>query len=298
MMMDSTRIFGGTSRLALYGLMLSFLPLSVAPLLRGQDTVSGPGVVWMDGARWAGSQASFLGVGVQEVDGERARVLKLRDEYGVEITRVEPDSPAQKGGLRVGDVILEYNGQRIEGSEQFARLVRETPIGRHVKFSLWRGGQSAWVETVIGSRPANAFAFSMPEAPKGRAMEMVPMVPDMPSPNMNYRNVVLGIEAEALGDSQLAGYFGVKGGVLVRSVNKNSAAERAGLKAGDVLQKVGETRTATPFEVSNALRMARSNGKTNIPLTVVRDRRETTMQVGLEDDQGPALTRGRSVSDH
>src|SRR4051794_30304129 len=77
----------------------------------------------------AAGGTSFIGVMVQEIDSDRAKALKLRDEAGVEVTRVETDSPAEKGGLKVGDVVMQYNGQRVEGMEQFSRMVRETPAG-------------------------------------------------------------------------------------------------------------------------------------------------------------------------
>ena len=53
-------------------------------------------------------------------------------------TRVEEDSPAEKAGLKKGDIVLEYNGQRVEGTEQFIRFVRETPPGRAVRLTIWR----------------------------------------------------------------------------------------------------------------------------------------------------------------
>ena len=76
---------------------------------------------------------TYLGVNLCEVPSDRARELKLKEAYGVEITRVEEGSPAEKAGLKSGDVVLEYNGQRVEGMEQFGRLVRETPPAREVK---------------------------------------------------------------------------------------------------------------------------------------------------------------------
>src|SRR3954454_4231085 len=76
---------------------------------------------------------SFLGLGVSEIDSDRAKALNLREERGVEITRVEEDSPASRAGLKIADVVLEYGGQRVEGTEQFVRLVHETPVGREVK---------------------------------------------------------------------------------------------------------------------------------------------------------------------
>src|SRR5579864_4276068 len=76
---------------------------------------------------------SYLGVNLAEIDSARAKELKLKEPSGVEITRVEEASPAEKAGLKPNDVVLEYNGQRVEGMEQFGRLVRETPGGREVK---------------------------------------------------------------------------------------------------------------------------------------------------------------------
>ncbi|MCX6592811.1 MAG: PDZ domain-containing protein, partial [Acidobacteria bacterium] len=61
------------------------------------------------------SGGSYLGVGVQDVDGDRAKALNLREVRGVELTRVDEEAPAGKAGLKAGDVVLEYNGQRVEG---------------------------------------------------------------------------------------------------------------------------------------------------------------------------------------
>src|SRR5579864_3796244 len=72
---------------------------------------------------------SFLGVGIQEIDSNRAKELKLPEEAGVEVTRIAPNSPAEKAGIRTGDVVTQYNGQSVSGMDQFSRLVRETPVG-------------------------------------------------------------------------------------------------------------------------------------------------------------------------
>ena len=80
-----------------------------------------------------GNPVSFLGIGVKEILADRAKELKLKEEAGVEVTRVEEGSPAEQAGLKVGDAVLEYQGNRVEGAEQFVRLVRETPAGRQVR---------------------------------------------------------------------------------------------------------------------------------------------------------------------
>ena len=100
----------------------------------------------------AAKGGSFLGIGVQEVNADRAKELKLADVHGVEITKVEDESPAAKAGLKQGDVVLEYQGQRVEGTEQFVRLVRETPAGRQVKLAVSRGGAAQTITATVGER--------------------------------------------------------------------------------------------------------------------------------------------------
>jgi len=234
------------------------------------------------------SGGSYLGVDVAEIGAERARALQLPEERGVEITRIAPDSPAAKAGLKAGDVVLEYNGQRVEGTEQFIRLVRETPVGRTVKLLISRGGATQTLQAAIGKRPAMTWTGPGVD---GEAMrkafekmrDLHIHIPDTPRPLMSWRTPVLGIEGEAL-EGQLAAYFGVSSGVLVRSVLKDTPAEKAGLKAGDVILKVGDAKVTTPREISSAIRaLAR---KKTFPLLVRRNQQDLTLNVTIEDAEG------------
>src|SRR5580658_2244044 len=105
---------------------------------------------------------TFLGVSLEEVDAARARDLKLKETYGVEITRVEEASPAEKAGLKSGDVVLEYNGQRVEGMEQFGRLVHETPAGREAKLLISRGGVTQSMSATLGTRKGKTLTGNFP----------------------------------------------------------------------------------------------------------------------------------------
>src|SRR6478609_1739069 len=112
-------------------------------------------------------QGSYLGVGIQEITAERAKALKLREEAGVEVTRVAPDSPAAKAGLKEGDVVLQYNGTKVEGLEQLSRLVRETPVGREAKLDIFRNGAPMTIMAKVGEHPSlpgmsDGFSFHMP----------------------------------------------------------------------------------------------------------------------------------------
>ncbi len=225
--------------------------------------------------------ASYLGIGVVEIEADRAKALKLSEERGVEVKSVEEGSPASKAGLKEGDVVLEYNGQRVEGTEQFVRMVRETPAGRLSKLLIFRGGATQTVSATIGRKPRGQFGvFSIPDVPGRFRIEI-------PRPTMEWRSSVLGIESESL-ESQLAAFFGVKEGVLVKSVIKGSAAEKAGVQAGDVIVKLDGARIAAPRDISSALK----SGKRTIALTVVRRQSEMNLNVTLSEEN---RTRGSVV---
>lgn len=234
---------------------------------------------------------SFLGVAVAEITGERARELKLKDEHGVEITRIEDNSAAAKSGLKTGDVVLEYNGQRVEGTEQFIRLVHETPAGRRVNLLVSRNGSPQTIAVTLGSRASNMVISRAGDFPDMQEL----VIPDMPRVFTAWSSSMLGVEAEGLG-SQLAQYFGVKDGVLVRSVVDGSAAAKAGITAGDVIVKVDQANVTSPGDLSAAVRAARV--KKSFPIQVIRDHREMTLTVTMEEDRSeqPApRVRSRSV---
>ena len=233
---------------------------------------------------------SYLGLGVKEVDSNRAKELKLKEEHGVEVSYVDEDAPAGKAGVKISDVVVEYNGQRVEGKEQFIRIVGETPIGRQVKLGIVRQGAPMTLSATIARRSSSVrvsqSARKMADDARVDAEKLRNKIRDeigsnLPRPYMGWSNGQLGLEAESLSD-QLATYFGVKEGVLVRSVMKGSAAETAGLKAEDVIVKVDNSKVATPREIATQLRTSRP--KRNIPLQLMRERKEMSLEVNLPEE--------------
>jgi serine protease Do len=231
---------------------------------------------------------SYLGIGVAEITPERAKELHLKDERGIEVRCVDADSPAAKAGFKEGDVVLDYNGQRVEGQEQFMRLVRETPAGRSVPVLISRKGATQTLTSTIGQRPAgsmgmefdgNEFVMAMPPMPPVQPLPPMRM-PDIPRAFMSWGSPVLGIESESL-NPQLAEFFGVKEGILVRSVTHDSSAEKAGFKAGDVIVKVNGEKVTTPREISSILQSSRA--KKSLPVTVIRRQKEVVLNVALEE---------------
>ena len=231
---------------------------------------------------------SWLGVETQEVTADNAKELKLTAERGVVVAGVTKDSPAAKAGLKEKDVIIEVNGQRVEGSAQFRRIIHEIPAGRTVQLTVWRDGRSQTLSTTLGKAEERhgtwmgatpgSFAFRMPEV-----MEM----PDMPSIDLGGEMGMLpggrprlGIDAEDIG-GQLGSFFGAPDGegILVRSVNSGSAAEKAGLKAGDVITSFNGERVRSLGDLRQKL-AAQSDAKA-AKVGVLRNKSEVTLTVEL-----------------
>lgn len=241
---------------------------------------------------------SYLGIGAQDVDSERASALKLKDVRGAEVRNVVEDSPASKAGFKEGDVVLEYNGQPVEGSAQLTRLVRETPVGRQVKITVWRNGASQTLTATLEPSKSMVFEGGTWTMPEVRIPEIqIPPIPpvEIPRFEMSYQNPVLGIFGESLGQQpQLAEFFGVTEGVLVKSVTRNSGADKAGIKAGDVIVKVEDTKVNTSRDITAALRNNRS--KKTVTVTVVRNKKEMPLTVTVETAGNTGNVRARMFS--
>jgi serine protease Do len=197
----------------------------------------------------------------------------------VEVTSVGENSAAAKAGLKVHDVILEVNGKAVEDAGQFIRTISESPAGTKVNFTVWRSGARHTLTATLDSRLENPFLL-----PPDAAMPPMPPMPssglwdgNAPFSSLTGSGALVGFEGETL-SPQLAEYFGVKDGVLVRTVGPKTPAERAGLKAGDIVTKVNGTPVASPREI---LGLVRAHGAKIVSFTVVRNKKEISLNVEI-----------------
>jgi serine protease Do len=232
----------------------------------------------------------YLGVGIKEIDAERAVALKLKDTHAAEVITVDHDAPAGKSGLKVHDVILQLDGQSFDTEDQLSRRLRDLPAGRTVTFLISRDGnqftvsarlcdgavlgQEAWSQHYSVPQPAPApsggESFLGKPAPAGAAF-LDSMIP---------KGLYIGADVNPV-RTQLADYFGVRSGtgLLVESVDSQSPAARAGLKAGDVVTKVDSQPMTSHNEWAKVLRKHR--GKL-VQVTIMRNKQEQvlTMSAG------------------
>lgn len=226
---------------------------------------------------------SYLGVDIRDITKDRVAPLKLKEERGVEVTMVDGDAPAGKAGIREHDVILDFNGSPVDSEEQLRRLIRETPPGRTVSLGISRDGNPMKVNVQLADH-GKMVAQNRIVIPPMPELRDLPNRIDIPGNVYVIRNstALLGIQTENL-TKQLGEYFGVKNGegVLIRSVEKGSAAEKGGLKAGDVIVRVGDEKLSDRSDFGRIMRNHRSGGK--LTLGIVRDKREQNLTVDVPE---------------
>ncbi len=234
--------------------------------------------------------SSYLGVDIVDISSDRLGALKLKEEQGVEVTMVDQDAPAGKAGIKEHDVILTMNGTAVESKSQLQRMIHETPAGRVVSLGLSRDGQPLTIKVQLADRRSefphiakgkdkdkdNDFHFEMPPMPNMQDFEV---------PNIGvvyvHSSMRSGVMVENL-TPQLGEFFGAKGGngVLVRSVEKGSRADKAGLRAGDVIVRVGDQAVHDTSDFTHSLR---GHSAGSVKVSVIRDKKEQTLTLTLPE---------------
>jgi serine protease Do len=268
------------------------LPALAIAMIAGQtDLLYGSEEVFGFSSDSGSGAESYLGVDTRDITPDRLANLQLKEEKGVEVTMVDQDAPAGKGGLKEHDVILTVNGTEVESVEQLRRLIHEIPVGRLISIGVSRNGEPLTLKAQLAARK-KGFAMDWPQSGNFRVnIPPVPPIPAMPEIDVPVSIVVVhsstrsGLMVENL-TPQLGDFFGIKDGqgILVRSVERGSRAEKAGFHAGDVIVRVNGEKINDSGDFTHALNFRKENAAS---VTVLREKKQLTLTLTLPD-HGPS----------
>ncbi len=238
----------------------------------------------------AGERA-WLGIRMQDVNKDMAEAMDLKVQEGALVSDVESGSPADEAGMKNGDVIVKFDGKKVGDSAELTKLVRALKPGRSVPVTVLRDGAEKKLTVKLGNladreqadvesgssgdnQNRNVWIWRGQGDPQRRAMRMFR--------SMNAAHAFLGVELQGLND-QLGEFFGVKDGkgALIASVVEDSPAAEAGLKAGDVITKIGDTDVTDPSDVTDHLSDMEPGDTVNVTYVSDRGRSENTVTVKL-----------------
>ena len=185
----------------------------------------------------------WLGVTIQPVTEEIAREFGLQKARGVLVSDVLKESPAAKGGIRQGDILLDFDGKEVKDASHLQRVVADTPPGKKVSVTVFRDGRE--MKLAITAASADSTEARQVRPPQGEPDSLGIIVEELPR------------------DLQREGYTGVE----VTVVEEGGLAAEAGMRAGDVIVAVNRKRVAGLAEYDRAMRDAARRG---VALLLVR----------------------------
>ena len=219
---------------------------------------------------------SQIGISIRDLETDEAGKLKLPAESGAVVQSVQGGSPAATAGLRDGDVVVEFDGERVRSAAQLTRLVRETPPGRRVNAAVVRDGKRTQLQVV-------------PEASRVDVPFNADRLRDSLDRFWPMGRGALGVVTQEM-TPELAQYFGAKDGVLVTSVIKDSPAEKAAIRVGDVITEFAGVSVGHPRDLVRAV-VSRQG---EVALKVIRDKKELTLKVTLDERTSDRRFRQRA----
>ena len=215
----------------------------------------------------AGRKGGWLGVQIETVNEEVRDDWNLDTSEGVLVTRVSSGSPADESGIKRGDVIVKYEGIKVNDVDQLQEFVRKTPAEEEVSISVNRDGKIKKFTVSIGK----VRRFSRNRSDRTHGFRFYTRAD---------RGGYLGIDMYDLTEG-LREYFKVEEdeGVLVVNVMEDSPAEKAGFKSGDVITKVGKRNVEDSGDLRKAI--SRYDADERVEIEYVRNKKKSTKKVKL-----------------
>jgi C-terminal processing protease CtpA/Prc len=221
----------------------------------------------------------WVGIYLQELTPELKESMDLEESTeGVLVNGVVEDSPAEKAGIEEGDVIISFDGKKTRTVESLTGLVRKTSPGTEVEIKVIRDGEEESLNLTIGESSLSGLYNLNPEKLKIEKNMIEPYIWNFQSGSK------LGVAIQDLTE-QLGDYFGVKNGegALITEVEKESPAEKAGLKAGDVIVQVDNEKVSGSDDVRQILSDKEKGDE--VSLKVIRDKRPKDFSVTLAETE-------------
>jgi len=205
------------------------------------------------------ARRGWLGVRIQTVTEEIAESLGMKDPKGALVANVTPDGPAEKYGIKVGDVITDFDRRSITDMRELPRAVAETKVGKAVKVKILRQGKEKTILITLGEFPENDGVVASNSSSTSEV--------DKPS-------TVLGLELAKI-NSALRKKFEIEesvDGVIVVTVSEDSLAGQQGLLPGDIIRRVGRSQEApsSGADVKKQVALARKGGEKTILFLIER----------------------------
>lgn len=235
------------------------------------------------------SGQGWLGITTQSVDYDLAEAFELGVKYGALINSIYDDSPAEEAKLLEEDVIISLNGEKVTDVDDLLDLLEETKPGDNVKLIIVREGEKKNITVTIDERPKSFNKYAIKNKIKNKIKHGIFYSDDDDNDVKTFNfgdkaHGYLGVHLVDLSE-QLGDYFGVSDGegVLISSVEEDSPAEKAGIKAGDVVLSADSEKIEDSGDLSDAV-LGHDEGD-KIKLVVLRDghRKEITCEVGETD---------------
>jgi len=193
----------------------------------------------------------WLGVHIQAVTDDIAETLGLEDAEGALVASVIEDGPAEKAGIKNGDVILEFDGKKVEKMRRLPRIVADTEVGKSVDVTVWREGRATELEVEIGALEEGEKQLAARGSDRRDTSDSVE---------------VLGLTLAGI-DDKLRERFNLDGdtkGVVVTDIDATGTAAEKGVRPGDVVVKVSQDEISSPGEVAAKIDEAREAGRRSV----------------------------------
>jgi len=217
--------------------------------------------------KYGETKRGWLGVRIQTVTKEIADSLGLNETIGALVTDVNKNSPADKAGLQQGDIITEFNGQKVKTMRDLPRLVGEAEVGKPAKLKIWRKKRFI-TKTVVLGRLEDTAEFKQKKIPT-KSQEQT-----LSSLGIDIRNIN---DDDAKNRSKLRN----KSGVIIKKIDPNGAMSLLAVRPGDAIVALQNTPIKNTRDFEKKLKKQINSGSKSILLTIV-DLQNSTRYIGVK----------------